>query len=105
MQDLGTRGGRASSACGINPTGQIVGVAENGKGKAQAFLYRDGRMTDLNDLLPPGSGWVPESAASINDAGQIVGSGMHHGQRRAFLLTFTGSAGHPVSELPATAST
>jgi len=52
-----------------------------------AFVYRRGRMADLNALIPARSGWVLEEAQAINDRGQIVGRGLHHGQERAFLLT------------------
>ena len=51
-----------------------------------AFLYREGRMQDLNDLIPSGSGWVLEEARAINDRGQIVGFGTFQGRTRAFLL-------------------
>jgi hypothetical protein len=46
-------------------------------------------MYDLNDLVPPDSGWELWGAIAINDAGQIVGSGMRNGveHQRAFLLT------------------
>ncbi len=53
----------------------------------RAFVYRAGRMTDLNALIPAHSGWVLEKAQGINDRDQIVGKGLHHGQERAFLLT------------------
>jgi probable HAF family extracellular repeat protein len=52
-----------------------------------AFLWQEGVMADLNDLIPTNSGWELSEAASINDAGQIVGSGTFQGQTRAFLLT------------------
>src|SRR5207249_7039187 len=51
-----------------------------------AFLYRDGAMIDLNDLLPVGSGWVLTWAAAINNSGQIVGRGLYNGQTHGFLL-------------------
>jgi probable HAF family extracellular repeat protein len=44
-------------------------------------------LTDLNDFLPPDSGWTLIGASAINDQGQIVGYGQHNGQTRAFLLT------------------
>ena len=44
-------------------------------------------MTDLNTLLPSGTGWVLQSAAAISDGDQIVGYGTLNGKRRAFLLT------------------
>jgi len=52
-----------------------------------AWVYRDGKMSDLNALIPRRSGWTLETATGINDRGQIVGDGLHHGQERAFLLT------------------
>ncbi len=53
----------------------------------RAFVYRAGSMTDLNALIPAHAGWTLEEARAINDRGQIVGRGLHHGQERAFLLT------------------
>ena len=52
-----------------------------------AFVYENGKMQDLNDLIPGNADWTLEEARSINDAGQIVGQGLHHGQMRTFLLT------------------
>jgi uncharacterized membrane protein len=54
---------------------------------SHAFLWSGGVMKDLNQLLPPSSGWFLEVAQSINDAGQIVGAGTLNGQDRAFLLS------------------
>ena len=45
-------------------------------------------MTDLNQLIPPGSDWVLKSVSDINDAGQIVGTGeAPNGETHGFLLT------------------
>jgi probable HAF family extracellular repeat protein len=54
---------------------------------SRAFVYSGGRMQNLNELIPARSGWTLEKATGINDRGQIVGQGLHHGQERAFLLT------------------
>jgi probable HAF family extracellular repeat protein len=54
---------------------------------AHAFVYRGGKMQDLNDLIPAKAGWVLTDARGINDRGQIVGNGERNGQERAFLLT------------------
>jgi probable HAF family extracellular repeat protein len=52
-------------------------------------------MTDLNDFLPPNSGWTLYEATAINDAGQLVGYGTVNGRGfRAFLLTLDGGD-HP----------
>lgn len=66
----------------INDRGQIVG--ESG---GRAALWQDLNVIDLNDLLPPDSGWTLRRASGINDRGQIVGDGTHNGQSRAFLLS------------------
>jgi probable HAF family extracellular repeat protein len=44
-------------------------------------------MTDLNSLIPAGSGWVLDGATAVNDAGQIAGYGTINGAAHAFLLT------------------
>jgi probable HAF family extracellular repeat protein len=80
FQDLG-----AFRAFGINDAGQVVG--DSGQ---HAFLYQNGTLTDLNDLLPPDSGWTLEQARAINDAGQVVGYGDINGRTHAFLLTLDG---------------
>jgi probable HAF family extracellular repeat protein len=84
MRDLGTLGYAISYATSINLFGQVVGILFSGA--SRPFLYSDGEMTDLNDLLPPGSGWTLEEARGINDAGLIVGWGFHFGQKHAYLL-------------------
>jgi probable HAF family extracellular repeat protein len=81
MQALGT-GDTRSVAYGINDSGQVVGSSSHG-----AFVWQNGTMSDLNDLIPPGSGWSLGVASAINNAGQIVGGGGLSGQTRAFLLT------------------
>ena len=77
-----------SRAFGINKAGQVVGEWYPG-GKNRAFFWENGQMTDLNDLIPEGTGWVLEVAEDINDSGQIVGYGHIEGcvDFRAFLLT------------------
>jgi probable HAF family extracellular repeat protein len=83
MQDLGslpTKNGGYGSALGINSSGQIVGVSGG-----HAFLYENGTMIDLNDLIPEDSGWLLGTAYGINDAGWIVGSGTFDNQLTAFL--------------------
>lgn len=52
-----------------------------------AFIYHAGKMNDLNELIPADASWTPEEAHGINDNGEIVGYGLHHGRERAFLLT------------------
>ena len=70
VTDLGTlSGGGNSWATGINDSGQVVGYAMASSGSYHAFLYSNGKMTDLGTLGGPRS-----SAVGINDSGQVVGS-------------------------------
>ncbi len=87
MTDVGTLGGSCSIAYDINDLGYVVGGADTTAGIQHAFLYTSGKMQDLNDLIPAGSGWELSVATGINDRGQIVGNGLIGGQTHAFLLT------------------
>jgi probable HAF family extracellular repeat protein len=41
----------------------------------------------LLELVPPEAAWTFAYATSVNDRGQIVGTGLHKGRTRAYLLT------------------
>jgi probable HAF family extracellular repeat protein len=72
----------------INECGQIVGQSDIGYVErpwgyshiGHAFLYNNGRMTDLNTLIPANSGWELIYATDINNHGQIVGYGVRDGK-------------------------
>ncbi len=89
LYDLGVMpGGTQSQAIAINNFGDVVGGGSKTGYAFRPFVIRDGVITDLHDLLPVGSGWtVLYEASDINDAGQIVGRGIHSGVERAFLLS------------------
>jgi probable HAF family extracellular repeat protein len=88
MQDLGTLpDGTFSLASGISNSGLIVGSSISTATGQRAVLWDANGITDLNDLLPPNSGWTLDAANAVNDAGQIVGFGMFNGDQHAFLLT------------------
>jgi probable HAF family extracellular repeat protein len=91
MTDIGDLGGGHSIANSLNDRGEIVGYSAVSGVKERrdfrAFLYRQGRMVDLNMRIPRDSGWVLLVANGINNRGQIVGYGRRNGQKRAFLLT------------------
>lgn len=74
--------GILGKAWDINNKGQIVG--ESGY---HAFIWENGVMQDLNDLIPSGSGWLLRVGEGINDDGWITGSGLSpDGPTRGFLL-------------------
>jgi probable HAF family extracellular repeat protein len=71
--DVGVLEGDAfSEAFAINSRGQVVGVSFGGPNGAHAFLWQDGVLKDLNDLVDIAPD-VLQSAQDINDAGQITG--------------------------------
>lgn len=70
----------------INNLGQVVGYARNNFANRRAVLWENGLLIDLNDLIPPGSGWALETAVAINDRGDIVGMGNIGGVDRPYLL-------------------
>lgn len=72
---------KQSEALGINSAAQVVGVSGN-----RAFVWSAAAgIADLNDLIPAGTGWSLIRANAINENGAIVGQGLFHGRRRAFL--------------------
>lgn len=93
MINLGTLGGdnSYSYAYGINNAGQVVGNSVfniSATGTTQhAFLWEDGAMFDLNNLLSSNSGWTIFEARGINNVGQIVGTASLDDQVRAVLLS------------------
>jgi uncharacterized protein (TIGR03437 family) len=103
VTDLGTLStDRTSAATGINNSGTVVGFStalapdlslfagpelETAASLSHAFVYTNGTMYDLNRQLINGTGWQLTSAIAVNDAGQIVGTGIVNQQQHAFLLT------------------
>ncbi|AMV37766.1 hypothetical protein VT85_10040 [Planctomyces sp. SH-PL62] len=101
--DLGTLPGDAFSyAYGINNLGHAVGLsyAENANWLYRGFLYRDGTMTNLNDLIDPASGWSIRWGLAINDRGQILALGVHDDREGVVLLTPDGLATSPDPVFP-----
>jgi probable HAF family extracellular repeat protein len=125
VTDLGNLGGTGISATALNNNGQVTGYGTTSTGAIHAFLWSNGKMTDigaafypaelyptaindkdqivgreflysngtlqdLNNLVPPGSGVTLDDATGINDNGQIVVNGRNSiGQEHSFLLTPT----------------
>jgi probable HAF family extracellular repeat protein len=95
MTDLGTLpGSEISFGWDINADGVVAGSAGAIEPPADpnqvallAVIWQDGKIVNLNDLIPADSGWVLTTAYGINDAGQIVGYGYNKGRQRGFVLT------------------
>lgn len=94
MTDLGTLvGGVATFANGVNDSDQVIGYGDTNAGN-RAFLYSNGTLYNLNDLIDPSLGVTLVRAVGINDAGQIIAWGglgqlQSPTNTQAFLLTPT----------------
>jgi probable HAF family extracellular repeat protein len=77
--DLGTiDGDTCSTAHFMNAKGQVVGTSGDCQGRFEkhGFLWqRGGSMIDLNAFVPPGSNLTVTDGETINDRGEIAGSG------------------------------
>lgn len=89
MHDLGNLGYGQSRATGVNSAGMVVGDSQiPDGGGTKAFIYQNGTMYALNDLLvgAPSGMWL-SLANGINDHNQIIASGFSNGQYHSYLLT------------------
>jgi probable HAF family extracellular repeat protein len=98
MTDLGVLPtGNSSAAAGINSAGHVVGGSDifipsnfdsgpPGVYVSHGFLYQNGTLYDLNNLVPSGSGWTLGAASGINDRDEIVGTGTINGETHGYLL-------------------
>lgn len=81
-----------TGAAAINDLGQVVGVTHASLTRwgfpfQRAFIYTDGAMHDLNDYLPPNSGWELQDAQTIDNQGNITGFGKLNGFNGQFMLS------------------
>jgi probable HAF family extracellular repeat protein len=88
MVDLGTLGGSGAMCWGgINDAGQVVGSSNIVSDLDQhGFIWEDGVLHDLNDFLPPDSGWDVRETWDINNSGWIAGTGIIDGRRSLVIL-------------------
>jgi hypothetical protein len=74
FHDLGVLPGYIKSeAASINSKGDIAGTCSQPQGSSAFLRLAEGNMQDLNGLIPSDTGWHLDTAADINDLGQIVG--------------------------------
>jgi probable HAF family extracellular repeat protein len=91
MVDLGTLGGNYTMCYdGINDAGQVVGSSQIvpyiNETCEHGFIWEDGVMHDLNDFIPPDSGWIVSKTFAINNNGLIAGTGFIDGRESLILL-------------------
>ncbi len=77
----------SSQANAINERGQVVGSSCTIAGDCRAFVWEDGVLVNLNDLIAPGFNGVLTNAQDINDRGEITGRAFDpaSGELRAFV--------------------
>ena len=92
---LGSLGGDTYPSA-INNNEVIVGVGKTSStsSRSYGFMWQDGDIRKINDLLIPGTSSDVNYAYSINDPGQVVGTGEINGQSSAVIL-------QPVMQNPA----
>ncbi|MEK8034730.1 hypothetical protein AACH06_28260 [Ideonella sp. DXS29W] len=82
MQEIGTLGGKSSTAYGVNSHGVAVGTADVHGSTHHAFVFRKGKIADLGTL-----GGKNSVARAINDRGQITGfADKANGYEHAFIF-------------------
>ncbi|HET6386968.1 MAG TPA: hypothetical protein VFJ58_26570 [Armatimonadota bacterium] len=95
MEDLGKNPwGEVSEPRAMNDAGTMVGIAMRYRDPSSAVLWTGGHVYNLQNLIPPGTGWDLRQATSINDRGQITVEGYHEGDRgiqSCILTPVTGS--------------
>jgi probable HAF family extracellular repeat protein len=84
VDDVGTLDGTWSEAHSINDSNVVVGSAGFPRSTGHAFVWKDGVMTDLNDLVAL-HGVLLIDAVAINAAGQILVRG-YDTQYRHYVL-------------------
>ena len=76
-----------NSVRSMNDCDVVVGGYGPDSDHYRAFLWTaTAGFRDLESLVPVDSGWELESAAAVNDRGEIVGQGVFHHEERGFLL-------------------
>jgi probable HAF family extracellular repeat protein len=99
MMDLGVLpGDLVGAGLNMNNRGEIVGASVSAPGPAtgdpRAFLWKQGSMMDLNDLVPADAPHYLLTAFGINDEGAVVGFGVTDaGDIHGFLATPTNGSG------------
>lgn len=78
MTDLGAPAGRAvgfTNAHAVNNFGVVVGSLYERFIGDSGFVWQNGQMQNLNELIDPAAGWHIVEAVDVNDQGQIAAYG------------------------------
>ncbi|HMP75315.1 MAG TPA: Ig-like domain-containing protein [Kiritimatiellia bacterium] len=87
-ESLDTLANVYSVAHDINDKGEAVGLfVSSHEDDDRAFVWRDGVMADLNEVLESDAAWLLVEARGINNRGEIAGYGVLNNRERAVLLT------------------
>jgi len=70
MRDLGTLGGPDAFGIVVNEQGQVLGFSLTSSGGGDAFLWQNGRMQDIPDML----GGTQINPFYLNDQGMAIGN-------------------------------
>jgi probable HAF family extracellular repeat protein len=93
----GKNHGRAS---GINSNGDIIfSETDPVTYENLSYLWSNGTVTRLNDLVYKSLGWELSNPAAINDLGQIIGFGTFFGASEGWLISPV-RTGHIIQDLP-----
>jgi probable HAF family extracellular repeat protein len=71
----------------FNDSDVVVGESTTPNGATHAFVARENHTTDLNYLVPQGSGLEFISAVAVNNTGQVLVKAIGNGWNHAVLLT------------------
>ena len=84
---LGPVGEASGAALALNDLGLIVGRVAIGDEPEYAFLYQDGLLSNLNELIPRGTGLSLRAATGVDNQGRIAATAYDsEGRFRAVLL-------------------
>src|SRR5262252_8097435 len=75
-----------ASVAAINNAGVMAGAVSAGGAAAAAAYSPTNGWTNLNTLLAADAAWNLQQATAINDAGQVVGWGLHDGRPAMFRI-------------------